>query len=104
MAKVDLNPGLTVKGRAVAGDSARLKHGDPVRIEAPGNCGSGAIMHSNPKFYFSKNDGKFYPFIISVDIQTLGGKTGGVLVDPQDNLVGVLAGGNAKNRSYIHAD
>lgn len=100
VAKIDLAPGVTVKGHVGAGDSARLKSGDPVQIKAPGNRGRGAIVDPNPKWYSIKNDGKFYSFIISADIQTFGGNSGGALLDAQDNLVGVLAGGNTRDRSY----
>ncbi|WPF66857.1 MULTISPECIES: trypsin-like serine protease [unclassified Corynebacterium] len=100
VAKIDLVPGVQINGAyAGAGDSAALKNGDRVTFYAPGNRGEGVMVNVTPKRMTLGNDGKFPSFLFTADIQTFGGNSGGALLNSQDELVGVLAGGNRKDRS-----
>lgn len=99
--KIDLAPGVKISGAyAGVGDSAALKEGDRVTFYAPGNRGMGTMVDTTPTWRSLQSDNKYPSYLITADIQTFGGNSGGALLNEKDELVGVLAGGNRKNRSY----
>ncbi|KQB87252.1 trypsin-like serine protease [Corynebacterium lowii] len=98
--KIDLGPGVKVKGNVGVGDSAALNNGDAVKVAAPGNRNTGTVTNSTPTRLTLRDD-QYPSDLISTSVQTFGGNSGGALLNSNDELVGVLAGGNAKNKSYF---
>lgn len=99
--KIDLVPGVQVQDSfAGVGDSDALRKGDPVTIYAPGTRNTGVMVNTQPVWRSLKSDNLYPSFLISATVQTFGGNSGGALLNERNELVGVLAGGNAKDRSY----
>ncbi|WP_018119143.1 trypsin-like serine protease [Corynebacterium mastitidis] len=98
--EIALDAGTVVSGHVGRGDSAAMRTGDRVQFRAPGNYATGTITESTPRRFIVR-DGRFPSIMINSNVPTYYGNSGGPLMDPKDNLLGVLSASNQKDDSLF---
>lgn len=98
--EIALDADAVVSGHVGRGDSAAMRTGDRVQFRAPGNYATGTITESTPRRFIVRDD-RFPSIMINSDVPTYYGNSGGPLMDPEGNLLGVLSASNQKDDSLF---